>query len=269
MPLRAKRVNILGPGLASRWRRRTASSRAERSSRRFPPDGANRGHYRNPPKEALTDQTRVGINLEKRKALSNEVPKNPCRRSPYGSTMSSRSSDAVSARRSFLPRRLAPCSQDCIPTWRTIRQRGERVPLVAPNQVPIAALASNPSPSSLCQSRGLQSRLPFQSSTRPHSTPRSSTAASLRSRRRPKPAAHANPIASSPAPRLHTKKIPKCSRSFPSPAPRTLELGSEPPRSAASATPPDPFLPSPSTESCARHSPPASAHPARTSAPAA
>src|SRR5215472_628313 len=125
---------------------------------------------------------------------------------------------------------------------------------------------SSPSLSWPAQSRRPQSRLPFQSSTRPHSIPRSLTAGSLRSRPRPEPAARANPVALSPVPRLHTKKTPKCSRSFPSLVPQTLELGTEPPRSAASATPPVPFLPSPSTESCAPHSPPASARPARTSA---
>jgi peptide/nickel transport system substrate-binding protein len=41
------------------------------SSKRFPPDGANRGHYRN----ALTDQIRVEMNQEKRKALCSEVQK--------------------------------------------------------------------------------------------------------------------------------------------------------------------------------------------------
>jgi peptide/nickel transport system substrate-binding protein len=45
------------------------------SSRRFPPDGANRGHYRNPRVDALTDQIRVEMDREKRKALSSEVQK--------------------------------------------------------------------------------------------------------------------------------------------------------------------------------------------------
>jgi peptide/nickel transport system substrate-binding protein len=45
------------------------------SSRRFPPDGANRGHYRNPRIDALTDQIRVEMNQEKRKALCSEVQK--------------------------------------------------------------------------------------------------------------------------------------------------------------------------------------------------
>ena len=70
--------------------------------RRFPPDGANRGHYRNPPKDALSDQIRVEINLEKRKALSSEAPKNPCRGSPY---LPLWLNDVVSVHQ----RRLGPC----------------------------------------------------------------------------------------------------------------------------------------------------------------
>ena len=45
------------------------------SSRRFPPDGANRGHYRNPRVDALTDQIRVEMNRGKRKVLCSEVQK--------------------------------------------------------------------------------------------------------------------------------------------------------------------------------------------------
>jgi peptide/nickel transport system substrate-binding protein len=45
------------------------------SSKRFPPDGANRGHYRNPRIDALTDQIHVESNQEKRKALCSEVQK--------------------------------------------------------------------------------------------------------------------------------------------------------------------------------------------------
>jgi len=45
------------------------------STRRFPPDGANRGHYRNPRIDALTDQIHVESNQEKRKALCSEVQK--------------------------------------------------------------------------------------------------------------------------------------------------------------------------------------------------
>lgn len=45
------------------------------SSRRFPPDGANRGHYRNPRIDMLTDQIHVESNQEKREALLSEVQK--------------------------------------------------------------------------------------------------------------------------------------------------------------------------------------------------
>ncbi len=45
------------------------------SSKRFPPDGANRGHYRNPRIDALTDQIRVEMDQSKRKVLCSEVQK--------------------------------------------------------------------------------------------------------------------------------------------------------------------------------------------------
>jgi peptide/nickel transport system substrate-binding protein len=45
------------------------------SSKRFPPDGANRGHYRNPRIDALTDQIRTEMDQEKRKALCGETQK--------------------------------------------------------------------------------------------------------------------------------------------------------------------------------------------------
>jgi peptide/nickel transport system substrate-binding protein len=45
------------------------------SSKRFPPDGANRGHYRNPRIDTLTDQIRVEMDREKRKVLCSEVQK--------------------------------------------------------------------------------------------------------------------------------------------------------------------------------------------------
>jgi len=45
------------------------------SSKRFPPDGANRGRYRNPRIDALTDQIRVETDRDKRKALCSEVQK--------------------------------------------------------------------------------------------------------------------------------------------------------------------------------------------------
>lgn len=45
------------------------------SSKRFPPDGANRGHYRNPRLDALVDQIRTEMDRDKRKVLCSEVQK--------------------------------------------------------------------------------------------------------------------------------------------------------------------------------------------------
>ena len=45
------------------------------SSKRFSPDGANRGHYRNARMDALADQIRVEMDREKRKALCSEAQK--------------------------------------------------------------------------------------------------------------------------------------------------------------------------------------------------
>jgi peptide/nickel transport system substrate-binding protein len=45
------------------------------SSKRFPPDGANRGHYRNPRIDVLTDQIRVEMDREKRRVLCSEAQK--------------------------------------------------------------------------------------------------------------------------------------------------------------------------------------------------
>jgi peptide/nickel transport system substrate-binding protein len=45
------------------------------SSKRFPPDGANRGHYHNPRIDALTDQIRPEMDQAKRKALCSEAQK--------------------------------------------------------------------------------------------------------------------------------------------------------------------------------------------------
>ena len=45
------------------------------SSKRFPPDGANRGHYRNPRIDTLTDQIRTEMDQERRKALCSEAQK--------------------------------------------------------------------------------------------------------------------------------------------------------------------------------------------------
>ncbi len=53
------------------------------SSKRFPPDGANRGHYRNSRIDALTDQIRVEMNHEKRKLLCSEVQRILAEDLPY------------------------------------------------------------------------------------------------------------------------------------------------------------------------------------------
>jgi ABC-type transport system substrate-binding protein len=53
------------------------------SSRRFPPDGANRGHYRNPRLDTLTDQIRMEMNQEKRRALCSEAQKILAEDLPY------------------------------------------------------------------------------------------------------------------------------------------------------------------------------------------
>jgi peptide/nickel transport system substrate-binding protein len=45
------------------------------SSKRFPPDGANRGHYRNARIDELTDQIRIEMDQEKRKQLCSEAQK--------------------------------------------------------------------------------------------------------------------------------------------------------------------------------------------------
>jgi peptide/nickel transport system substrate-binding protein len=45
------------------------------SSKRFPPDGANRGHYRNPRVDDFTDQIRVEMDRQRRKVLCSEVQK--------------------------------------------------------------------------------------------------------------------------------------------------------------------------------------------------
>ncbi len=53
------------------------------SSKRFPPDGANRGHYRNARGGALTNEIRVEMNQEKRKALCSAVQKILAANLPY------------------------------------------------------------------------------------------------------------------------------------------------------------------------------------------
>ena len=53
------------------------------SSKRMPPDGANRGHYRNPALDALIDQQRVEVDTEKRKAILSQIQKIVAEDEPY------------------------------------------------------------------------------------------------------------------------------------------------------------------------------------------
>jgi len=53
------------------------------SSKRTPPDGANRGHYRNPALDALIDEQRVEMDMAKRKALLSEIQKIVAVDEPY------------------------------------------------------------------------------------------------------------------------------------------------------------------------------------------
>jgi peptide/nickel transport system substrate-binding protein len=53
------------------------------SSKRFPPDGANRGHYRNPRIDSLTDQIRTEMDQDRRKALCSEAQKILADELPY------------------------------------------------------------------------------------------------------------------------------------------------------------------------------------------
>lgn len=53
------------------------------SSKKFPPDGANRGHYKNPALDALLDEERTEMNREKRKALLSQVQKIVANDEPY------------------------------------------------------------------------------------------------------------------------------------------------------------------------------------------
>lgn len=76
------------------------------SSKRFPPDDANRGHYRSQRIDTLTDQIRVEMNLEKRKALCSEVQKILAEDLPYVPLWFN---DVVSVhRRSLGPLQLSP-----------------------------------------------------------------------------------------------------------------------------------------------------------------
>ena len=70
------------------------------------PNGANRGHYRNARIDALTDQIRVEMNQEKRKALCSEAQKILAEDLPYCRCGSMTSFPRIAARsaRSIFPR---------------------------------------------------------------------------------------------------------------------------------------------------------------------
>ena len=53
------------------------------NSKKIPPNGANRGHYRNPKLDSLLDQARVELDREKRKALLWEIQKIVAEDEPY------------------------------------------------------------------------------------------------------------------------------------------------------------------------------------------
>ncbi|HUJ33206.1 MAG TPA: ABC transporter substrate-binding protein [Candidatus Acidoferrum sp.] len=53
------------------------------SSKKMPPNGANRGHYRNPTLDALLDQARVEMDREKRKAILSQIQKIVAEDEPY------------------------------------------------------------------------------------------------------------------------------------------------------------------------------------------
>ena len=53
------------------------------SSKRVPPNGANRGHYRNPSADELVDAIRVEGNKEKRKELCGKVQRILAEDLPY------------------------------------------------------------------------------------------------------------------------------------------------------------------------------------------
>jgi ABC-type transport system substrate-binding protein len=53
------------------------------SSKKMPPDGANRGHYRNSQLDALLDQARVEMDQGKRKALLSQIQKIVAEDEPY------------------------------------------------------------------------------------------------------------------------------------------------------------------------------------------
>jgi peptide/nickel transport system substrate-binding protein len=53
------------------------------SSKKIPPNGANRGHYRNPALDALLDQARVEMDREKRKAILSQIQTIVAEDEPY------------------------------------------------------------------------------------------------------------------------------------------------------------------------------------------
>jgi peptide/nickel transport system substrate-binding protein len=53
------------------------------SSKKMPPNGANRGHYKNPALDALLDQARVEMDREKRKLLLSQIQKIVAEDEPY------------------------------------------------------------------------------------------------------------------------------------------------------------------------------------------
>ncbi|MGH9684690.1 MAG: ABC transporter substrate-binding protein [Candidatus Acidiferrales bacterium] len=53
------------------------------SSKKMPPDGANRGHYRNPQLDALLDREHVEMDREKRKAILSQIQKIVADDEPY------------------------------------------------------------------------------------------------------------------------------------------------------------------------------------------
>jgi peptide/nickel transport system substrate-binding protein len=52
-------------------------------SKKMPPNGANRGHYRNPALDALLDQARVEMDRDKRKAILSQIQKIVAEDEPY------------------------------------------------------------------------------------------------------------------------------------------------------------------------------------------
>jgi peptide/nickel transport system substrate-binding protein len=70
------------------------------STKRFPPDGANRGHYRIARIDVLTDQIHAEMNQEKRKTLCSAVQKIIAEDLPY---LPLWFSDVVSVHRRFTP----------------------------------------------------------------------------------------------------------------------------------------------------------------------